>query len=108
MSSKVSESGHSSSNKAAATSIKYPPISNWLESLDKHTERGQDGLNYAQYASPLKANGIIRLDDLIAIRTPEKLQDLAGMNWGTANRLIRFAEQDRDEGFLVGEKMDTT
>jgi hypothetical protein len=77
--------------------IKYPHISEWLMSLDRDANRGEDDINYSQYANSLRENGIIRLDDLLAVQTAEKLQKFGEMNWGTASRLLRFAEEDRDD-----------
>jgi hypothetical protein len=83
--------------QAKPRSIKYPLISQWLALLDGDTSRGEDNLDYSQYTDALRENGIIRLDDLLAIQTTEKLQALGGMNWGTASRLLRYAEEDRDD-----------
>ena len=38
-------------------------------------------------------NGIIDLSDVVSL-TPEKLQELGGMNFGIANHLIRYAKED--------------
>jgi hypothetical protein len=77
--------------------IKYPPISDWLATLDHDANCGEDCLDYSQYAHALCENGIIRLDDLLAVQTAEKLQALGGMNWGTVSQLLRFAKEDRDD-----------
>jgi len=74
---------------------KYPAIINWLSELDSDTDRGEDMLNYAQYSGVLNDVGIIRLDDLLEVESVEKLQQLTGMNWGTAKRLMKFAQEDR-------------
>jgi hypothetical protein len=65
-----------------------------LRDLDVDEDRGEDSLNYGQYADVLKDVGIIRLDDLLEVGSTEKLQELAGINWGTANRLMKFAQAD--------------
>ncbi|KAJ7869467.1 hypothetical protein B0H14DRAFT_3440656 [Mycena olivaceomarginata] len=56
----------------------YPAIGDWLRDLDVDEDRGQDSLNYGQYAGVLKDIGIIRLDDLLEVGSTEKLQELAG------------------------------
>ncbi|KAF8146632.1 hypothetical protein K438DRAFT_1780741 [Mycena galopus ATCC 62051] len=60
---------------------KYPAIKAWLQDLDNDEDRGVDGQNYEQYADVFAAIGIIRLDDLLDVESPEKLQDLTHMNW---------------------------
>lgn len=74
---------------------KYPAITAWLQALDSDEDRGADGQNYEQYADAFGAVGIIRLDDLLDVESAEKLQELMQMNWGTAKRLIKFAQEDR-------------
>lgn len=71
-----------------------PLIAEWLAGLDAHEERGQDQLNYVQYGQALKEEGILRLDDLIDLKTPERLQNVISSKWGIANRLLKYAKQD--------------
>ncbi|KAH7917783.1 hypothetical protein BV22DRAFT_998012, partial [Leucogyrophana mollusca] len=71
----------------------YPDIDDWLASLDEHATRGRKNANFRQYTNKLVSNGIEELGDLLELST-EKLQDLGGMNFGTANRLLRFARED--------------
>ncbi|KAJ3791407.1 hypothetical protein GGU11DRAFT_761627, partial [Lentinula aff. detonsa] len=80
----------STPSKHAAT----PLISEWLVSLDEHAERGQDKLNFSQFAVAFWEEGIIRVDDLVDLETPERLQKLIMSNWGTANRLLKYARQE--------------
>jgi len=89
----------SSSDKpqAKTCSVKFPPISEWLASLNYDANRGEDNLNYSQYANSLHENGIIQLDDLLAVQTSKKLQMFGGMNWGTVSGLLRFVEEDQDD-----------
>ncbi|KAJ7257020.1 hypothetical protein C8J57DRAFT_1649150 [Mycena rebaudengoi] len=74
---------------------KYPAIMEWLQGLDEDEDRGEDNLNYQQFAGTLNDVGIIRLDDLLEVDTVDKLQQLTGMNWGTAKQLMKFAEEDK-------------
>lgn len=74
---------------------KFPAINDWLDSIDDDEDRGVDNLNYKQYADTLSNIGIIRLDDLLDVGTAEKLQELTGLNWGTAQRLFKFAKEDK-------------
>jgi len=69
-------------------------ISEWLTSLDDHADRGQDNLNFRQYSMVLFNEGIIRVDDLVDLNTAERVQAVIGSNWGTANRLLKFAKED--------------
>jgi hypothetical protein len=94
----TTNSGDASSDKPQAKpcTVKYLPVSDWLASLDRDANRGEDGINYSQYANILCENGIIQLDNLLAAQSTKKLQVLGGMNWGMANQLLRFAEEDKD------------
>lgn len=80
----------STPSKHAAT----PLISEWLVSLDEHTERGQDKLDFSRFAFAFLQEGIIRVDDLVDLETPERVQKLIMSNWGTANRLLKYTKQD--------------
>ncbi|KAJ3797142.1 hypothetical protein GGU11DRAFT_827474 [Lentinula aff. detonsa] len=74
-----------------------PRILEWLSSLDADQDRGKDELNYQQYNDILVSEGIIRLDDLVDLGTAEKLQNVLGSNWGTANRLMKYACKDHTD-----------
>lgn len=76
---------------------KYPAIAEWLQGLDDDEDRGEDKLDYHQYATVLNDVGIIRLDDLLEVGSVEKLQELTEMNWGTAKRLMKFAGEDKQK-----------
>ncbi|KAJ6447847.1 hypothetical protein C8R45DRAFT_1115680 [Mycena sanguinolenta] len=73
---------------------KYPVITGWLQDLDSDEIRGTDYQDYQQYADVFDKIGIVRLDDLLAVGSGDKLQQLTGMKWGTANRLFKFAQED--------------
>jgi hypothetical protein len=77
-------------------SIEYPDIMPWLISLDADPFRGKKQLQFTQYGATLFENGIIDLSDVVSL-TPEKLQELGGMNFGIANRLIRYVKEDNEE-----------
>ena len=57
--------------------------------------RGRKNLNYVQFSEGLMTQGILDLGDLISL-TADKVLELSGppMNFGTANRLIMFAQED--------------
>ena len=76
----------------------FPDVDVWLSSLDSHPIRGRKNLNYVQYAEGLMAQGILDLGDLISL-TADKVLELSGppMNFGTANRLTIFAQEDHSE-----------
>ena len=46
-----------------------------------------------QFVSPLLDNDIVDLRDFLLL-SAEKLCDLTGMKYGTANRLLDFAQED--------------
>jgi hypothetical protein len=85
-------------NDALPGPIIFPDIDMWLSSLDSHPIRGRKNLNYAQHAEGLMAHGILDLGDLVSL-TAEKVLELAGpsINFGTANRLMMFAQEDQSE-----------
>ena len=85
-------------NDALPGPIIFPDIDMWLSSLDSHPIRGRKNLNYAQHTEGLMAHGILDLGDLVSL-TAEKVLELAGpaINFGTANRLMMFAQEDRSE-----------
>ena len=72
----------------------YPLISDWLKGLDDHTTRGRDVQNYFQWASPLRTEGYLRLDDLRQLSQKDLRESCYGMNAGTARRLLGFAKED--------------
>lgn len=78
--------------------IVFPDVDVWLSSLDSHPIRGRKNLNYAQFAEGLMAQGILDLGDLISLKA-DKILELSGpaMNFGTANRLTMFAQEDHME-----------
>jgi hypothetical protein len=85
-------------NDAPPGPIIFPDIDMWLSSLDSHPIQGRKNLNYAQHAEGLMAHGILDLGDLLSL-TAEKVLELAGptINFGTANRLIMFRQEDQSE-----------
>lgn len=93
-SSPTADDSGSRKRKSELSIIHYPAISEWLESLDKDEERGIDDVNYAQYSTILRKEGILRLRDLLGISSVEKLQELAQLNYGTAQRLLTYAKED--------------
>ncbi|KAF9067393.1 hypothetical protein BDP27DRAFT_1422950 [Rhodocollybia butyracea] len=61
---------------------------------DEQKERGNDSVNYARFDGVLRDEGILRIDDLLDLRTADHLQRMLGCNWGTANRIMRYAKED--------------
>lgn len=90
----VSLSPASSPAASPAKRCIAPLIAEWLAGLDVHEERGQDQLDYVQYGQALREEGILRLDDLIDLKTPERLQAVISSKWGIANRLLKYAKED--------------
>ncbi|KAH7918015.1 hypothetical protein BV22DRAFT_1134919 [Leucogyrophana mollusca] len=89
--------------EAAAVVEDYPDIDEWLASLDRHPVRGRKSPNFSQYTAKLIENGITELGDLIHVSV-EKLQELGGMNFGIANCMYRFAQEDNDALILQAKK----
>jgi hypothetical protein len=82
-------------NPAGAPIIKvnYPMIIPWLNYCDKHPERcGED---FSAHADKFNKEGYRRLHQLTGDRVSvEKLSDWLGIGKGTADLLIRYAEED--------------
>ncbi|KAF8227775.1 hypothetical protein L208DRAFT_1379625 [Tricholoma matsutake] len=76
----------------------FPDLDDLLSSLDSHPICGQKNLNYVQYAMGLMAQGILDLSDLLSL-TADKVLELSGppMNYGTANCLMMFAQEDHSK-----------
>ncbi|RDB15211.1 hypothetical protein Hypma_004708 [Hypsizygus marmoreus] len=87
--------------------LKYPTTRDWLTSLDNHVERGEDQLNYVQYIPIFLDAGLVRLGDILACQTPEKLRELTQINWGTANRLMDYAKEDRENLVVEAKRVRT-
>jgi hypothetical protein len=71
-----------------------PLIAEWLNGLVLDPIRGCDNINYASFTDRLTDNGILRLGDLTHFKASD-LVGLAGMNIGTAARIINWAKQDK-------------
>ena len=71
-------------------------LASWLESLDTDLVRGKFNVNYAQYGPTLGAHGFLEVNDLLDL-TSDKLAELGGMAWGTANRMLKFAVTDHQK-----------
>jgi len=73
--------------------VDVPDLDVWLASLDAHAIRGKNNINYVQYLTKFGEHGLIDLQDLEGL-SAEKLQELCGMPFGTANRLVKFVAED--------------
>ncbi|KAF9457725.1 hypothetical protein BDZ94DRAFT_1338123 [Collybia nuda] len=70
-----------------------PELSTWLLELDTDPVRGKLNVNYQQYADALQCAGLLELADLADLAV-DKLQELGGMPFGTAKRVLKFAAMD--------------
>jgi hypothetical protein len=70
-----------------------PELVLWLKGLDADTVHGKFNLNYGQYGPGLTTHGFLEMNDLLDL-TPDKLAELGGMAWGTANLILKFALTD--------------
>lgn len=73
-----------------------PTISQWLDDLRVHPHRGER--NYSQWKGHFDELDLFKLTDLRGL-TPEKLQRLFDdkMPFGTAKRLLEYAEEDLED-----------
>ncbi|KAJ7133662.1 hypothetical protein C8R43DRAFT_956508 [Mycena crocata] len=77
---------------------KYPAINDWLQALDSDENRAEDSPDFYQgFGGALIDNGIVQLDDLCEVESVEKLQVLGGMNYGTAKRVMKYAQEDKQK-----------
>ncbi|KAG6825864.1 hypothetical protein H0H92_002072 [Tricholoma furcatifolium] len=70
----------------------YPTVTAWLGLLDQDFNCGSDDINYAQHLQAFSNAGLICLGDILACKTVDKIQELTGINWGTANWIMEYAE----------------
>ena len=71
----------------------YPKISDWLEYCDRHLDRY--GENFSSLSQKFDQEGYRRIHQLAGDRVSvEKLSTWLGIGKGTADLLIRYAEED--------------
>jgi len=73
--------------------VDVPDLDVWLASVDAHVIRGKNNINYLQYLAKFSEHSLLDLQDLEGL-SAEKLQELCGMPFGTANRLVKFVAED--------------
>jgi len=71
-----------------------PELSHWLSSLDADPICGHNNQNYLQYAMAFQDEGLLCLDDIMAINADELKAICSSLNGGTARRLVRWAIAD--------------
>jgi len=74
--------------------LDYPELSHWLSSLDADPIRSCDNQNYSQYATTFQDEGLLCLDDIMAINADELKAICSSLNGRTARRLVRWAIAD--------------
>ncbi|KAI6096096.1 hypothetical protein EDD16DRAFT_1720267 [Pisolithus croceorrhizus] len=95
----TSIASHSSHNappsNPSASEPEIPDIINWLAYLDQHEQCNKDGIVFLQFGPVLQKMGFVRISQLSLdfIKLPE-LQDLLGINLGTAISLMQYARDD--------------
>jgi hypothetical protein len=76
-------------------SIEYPTIVIWLAHCDKHPSRSGEDLS--KLLPKFNTEGFRRIHQLTGDRiTVEKLAEWVGIGRGTADLLIRYAEEDTE------------
>ncbi|KIK13386.1 hypothetical protein PISMIDRAFT_118975, partial [Pisolithus microcarpus 441] len=72
-----------------------PRIIDWFAYLDQHPQRNQDGVAYAPFGEVMRRNGFVRLSQLTDEYVKlSYLQDLLGIEFGTAISIMQYAKQD--------------
>lgn len=92
--------GHKRTHSTVDLTVRFPPIKDWLASLDSHPTRSEadNSVYYRQHAPAFKDAGLTRLDDLLDVNEIAQLRELVnGLNWGTAKRLLKFVKEDAKE-----------
>lgn len=80
-------------NLVPAVRVEYPKISPWLIHCDQHPARS--GEDFSLLAQKFSDEGFRRIHQLTGDRiSVEKLSDWLGIGKGTADLLIRYAEED--------------
>lgn len=75
-------------------SIEYPDLKPWLEALDTNRTRNKHGEIFSQYGSTLvDTHKLYTIEDITSL-TSQELAAVAGMDFGMASRIIRFAKDD--------------
>ncbi|KAJ3547810.1 hypothetical protein NM688_g5367 [Phlebia brevispora] len=97
---------HEYSSSYDPTLVTYPSIEEWLRSLDDDPVRSREHqVTYSRYTETLTKNGIYDLGDVVRLRMAEpqqaiqRLQDLGGMVYGVASRLLDFAQIDAGRSY---------
>ena len=76
-------------------SVEYPTIAAWLAYCDKHP--GRSGEDLSELLPNFQKEGFRRIHQLTGDRiTVEKLAEWVGIGRGTADLLIRYAEEDTE------------
>src|SRR5882724_49065 len=74
--------------------LNYPDLSHWLSSLDADPICSHDNQNYSVYAMAFQDEGLLCLDDIMAINADELKATCSSLNGGTACCLVRWAIAD--------------
>jgi hypothetical protein len=74
--------------------LKNIDIEIWLTQLDSHPVRGKRNINYSQYGQSLTSLGIYELSDIVVLDVNRLQELIPGLNFGTANRLVTYAQED--------------
>ncbi|KAJ3755590.1 hypothetical protein EV360DRAFT_85775 [Lentinula raphanica] len=88
-----SPAGSPQKSKAASSNKKNLELCDWLPQIDMDPERSKRGGNYGQYTDVLRERGLFDVEDLSGLKE-ETLSQLTGMEYGYAQRLIRWAKED--------------
>ncbi|KAJ3717518.1 hypothetical protein C8R42DRAFT_677359 [Lentinula raphanica] len=88
-----SPAGSPQKSKAAPSNKKNLELCDWLPQIDMDPERSKRGGNYRQYTDILQERGLFDMEDLSGLKE-ETLSQLTGMEYGYAQRLIRWAKED--------------
>ncbi|KAJ3728927.1 hypothetical protein C8R42DRAFT_655357 [Lentinula raphanica] len=88
-----SPAGSPQKSKAASSNKKNLELCDWLPQIDMDPERSKRGGNYRQYTDILQERGLFDMEDLSGLKE-ETLSQLTGMEYGYAQRLIRWAKED--------------
>ena len=85
--------GEITTAETSELNIKYPSISEWLEYCDRHPRHSSSRLG--RYANAFDNEGFVYIDQLVGPRIIiESLAGWLSIGKGTADLVIRYAEQD--------------
>ena len=78
----------------------------WLAQLDSDPVHGKRQIDYSQFGASFTALGIYELSDIIVLDVTQLRELLPHLNFGIANRLVTYAQEDYPIGKFKRARLD--